>query len=146
MVVQTHCPLAASLALTSILAIPPDGTVKLVAHLAQLKVYELHTNIEDFSLGGVFRNGEGNTVLLRVDMDALPVKELIALPYASSLTMRDADGNEKPVMYACGHEGTGRVERNFDRAVPTGRRVKWRQQRPWLTMDFIPRFQFPIIS
>jgi amidohydrolase len=37
-------------------------------------------------------------------MDALPVKELTGLPYASSVTMRDADGIEKPVMHACGHD------------------------------------------
>lgn len=77
---------------------------KLAVHLAQLKVYELHTNIGGYGLAGVFRNGEGKTVLLRADMDALPVKELTGFPYASSLTMRDADGNERPVMHACGHD------------------------------------------
>lgn len=61
---------------------------KVAGLLAQLKVYELHTNIGGYGLAGVFQNGEGNTVLLRADMDALPVKELTGLPYASSVTTR----------------------------------------------------------
>ncbi|KAH8428341.1 M20 family metallopeptidase [Aspergillus melleus] len=77
---------------------------KVAAHLSGLKAYEIHTNIGGFGLAGVLRNGPGKTVLLRADMDALPVKELTGLPYASSVTMRDADGNEKPVMHACGHD------------------------------------------
>ncbi|KAL3480146.1 peptidase [Aspergillus californicus] len=77
---------------------------KVAAHLAQLHKFELHTNIGGYGLAGVFKNGEGNTVLLRADMDALPVKELTGLPYASSVTMHDADGVERPVMHACGHD------------------------------------------
>ncbi|KAL5365143.1 hypothetical protein BJX96DRAFT_181410 [Aspergillus floccosus] len=76
----------------------------LAAHLARLNVYELHTHIGGYGLAGVFRNGAGKTVLLRADMDALPVKELTNLPYASTATMRDADGTLKPVMHACGHD------------------------------------------
>ena len=65
---------------------------------------------------GVLRNGAGPTVLLRADMDALPVKEQTGLPYASSVTAKDAQGKEVPVMHACGHDihmtwlvGTARV-------------------------------------
>ena len=53
---------------------------------------------------GVLRNGDGPTVMLRADMDALPVKEATGLPYASTATATDADGNEVPVMHACGHD------------------------------------------
>lgn len=77
---------------------------KVAAHLSQLKAYEIHTNIGGYGLAGVLRNGVGKTILLRADMDALPVKELTGLPYASSVIMRDADGLEKPVMHACGHD------------------------------------------
>lgn len=77
---------------------------KVAVHLTQLKAYEIHTNIGGYGLAGVLKNGPGKTVLLRADMDALPVKELTGLPYASSVTMRDADGVEKPVMHACGHD------------------------------------------
>jgi amidohydrolase len=77
---------------------------KVAAHLAQLNAYEVHTHIGGYGLAGVLRNGPGATILLRADMDALPVQELTGLPYASSVTMRDADGIEKPVMHACGHD------------------------------------------
>ncbi|CRG89761.1 hypothetical protein PISL3812_06800 [Talaromyces islandicus] len=80
---------------------------KITAHLSQLNAYELHTNIGGYGLAGILRNGDGKSVLLRADMDALPVKELTGLPYASSVTMRDdanGGGVEKPVMHACGHD------------------------------------------
>lgn len=77
---------------------------KLAAHLAQWNVFDIHTHIGGYGLAGVFRNGPGKTVLLRADMDALPVKEQTGLPYASSITMSDAEGVEKPVMHACGHD------------------------------------------
>ena len=52
----------------------------------------------------VMRNGDGPTVLLRADMDGLPVKEATGLPYASTATQEDLDGIVKPVMHACGHD------------------------------------------
>ena len=78
----------------------------IASHLESLKAgYELHTSIGGHGLVGVQRNGSGPTVLLRADMDALPVLELTGLPYASRVTMKDiADGIEKPVMHACGHD------------------------------------------
>lgn len=53
---------------------------------------------------GVLRNGAGPTVMLRADMDALPISEATGLPYASTATGRDANGAEVPVMHACGHD------------------------------------------
>ena len=53
---------------------------------------------------GVLSNGDGPTVLLRADMDALPVKEDTSADYASTATARDADGSEVPVAHACGHD------------------------------------------
>jgi hippurate hydrolase len=53
---------------------------------------------------GVLRNGDGPTVLLRADFDALPVTEQTGLPYASTATAIDADGSEVGVMHACGHD------------------------------------------
>ena len=53
---------------------------------------------------GVLRNGDGPVVLLRADMDALPVREATGLPYASAVTGTDTAGNEVPVMHACGHD------------------------------------------
>lgn len=53
---------------------------------------------------GVMANGEGPTVLFRADIDALPVQETTGLPYASTKTATDAEGNVVPVMHACGHD------------------------------------------
>lgn len=67
--------------------------------------YVLHTGIGGHGLAGVLHNGTGPTVLLRADIDALPVLEQTDLPYASKVTMKDiADDVEKPVMHACGHD------------------------------------------
>src|SRR5262245_46786575 len=64
----------------------------------------------------VFKNGKGPTVLVRTDMDALPIPEKTGLPYASKVTARDKTGREVGVMHACGHDvnmtclvGTARV-------------------------------------
>ncbi|MEY9875067.1 amidohydrolase [Streptacidiphilus sp. MAP12-33] len=53
---------------------------------------------------GVLRNGEGPVVMLRADIDALPVEEQTGLPYASRVRATDQDGREVPVMHACGHD------------------------------------------
>lgn len=53
---------------------------------------------------GIFRNGNGPVIMLRTDMDALPVRETTGLPFASKVTSAAADGTETPVMHACGHD------------------------------------------
>jgi amidohydrolase len=53
---------------------------------------------------GVLENGEGPTILMRADMDGLPVKEASGLPYASVHTQADAAGQTQPTMHACGHD------------------------------------------
>jgi amidohydrolase len=66
--------------------------------------YEVTTNIGGYGLVGVLKNGKGPTVLLRADMDALPIRERTGLPYASTAEAVDTDGEKKPVMHACGHD------------------------------------------
>lgn len=66
--------------------------------------YDVHEGIGGTGVVGILRNGDGPGVLLRADMDALPVKENTGLPYASTVTAPDADGNAVPVMHACGHD------------------------------------------
>jgi amidohydrolase len=66
--------------------------------------YEVTRGVGSTGVVGVLRNGDGPTVMLRADMDALPVKEATGLPYASAVTATDPDGNEVPVMHACGHD------------------------------------------
>lgn len=53
---------------------------------------------------GVLLNGPGPTVMMRCDLDALPVEEHTGLAYASQVRARGADGVEVPVMHACGHD------------------------------------------
>lgn len=52
----------------------------------------------------VMSNGDGPTVMIRADMDALPVREQTGLPYASTASGVSIDGQKKPVMHACGHD------------------------------------------
>jgi hippurate hydrolase len=66
--------------------------------------YEVHTGIGGTGVAGVLRNGSGPVVLLRADIDALPVAEKTGLDYASQARGQDADGNDVPVMHACGHD------------------------------------------
>jgi amidohydrolase len=66
--------------------------------------YEVHEGVGGTGVVGVLRNGAGPTVLLRADMDALPVREATGLGYASTVTVVGADGNQVPVMHACGHD------------------------------------------
>jgi amidohydrolase len=65
---------------------------------------EVTTGVGGTGVVGVLRNGDGPTVLLRADMDALPVKENTCLAYASSVTATGPDGHVVPVMHACGHD------------------------------------------
>jgi len=57
-----------------------------------------------FGVVGVMKNGAGPTVLARTDLDALPVHEETGLPYASTVTTKNDEGKEVPVMHACGHD------------------------------------------
>ncbi|PYH49272.1 putative zinc metallopeptidase [Aspergillus saccharolyticus JOP 1030-1] len=66
--------------------------------------FEVHTHLGGHGVAGVLRNGPGPTVLLRADMDALPVEEKTQLPYASTRTTKDPSGTLRPVMHACGHD------------------------------------------
>ncbi|OBH50125.1 amidohydrolase [Mycobacterium mantenii] len=66
--------------------------------------YDVHEGVGGTGVVGMLRNGEGPTVLLRADMDALPVAEDTGLAYASAVIATDKDGNEVPVMHACGHD------------------------------------------
>jgi hippurate hydrolase len=57
-----------------------------------------------YGVVAVMKNGAGPTLLIRADMDALPVEEKTGLPYASKVRAKDDSGSEMPVMHACGHD------------------------------------------
>lgn len=65
--------------------------------------FEVTENVGGNSVVGVFRNGDGPTVMLRTDMDALPIEEKTDLPFASTKTA-DLNGDDVAVMHACGHD------------------------------------------
>ncbi|KAH7078336.1 hypothetical protein FB567DRAFT_502417 [Paraphoma chrysanthemicola] len=77
----------------------------IIKHLETFQAYEIHSPIGGHGLAAVLTNGPGKTVLLRADIDALPVREQTNLPYASNVTMLDkGEGVQKNVMHACGHD------------------------------------------
>ena len=66
--------------------------------------FEVTTGVGKTGVVGILRNGDGPTVMLRADMDALPIKEATGLPYASTVTATGADGKTVPVAHSCGHD------------------------------------------
>ena len=66
--------------------------------------YEVTTGVGKTGVVGLLRNGEGPTVMLRADMDALPIAENTGLAYASKISAKDDDGNDVPVGHMCGHD------------------------------------------
>jgi amidohydrolase len=66
--------------------------------------FEVTAKVGGHGIVGVLRNGTGPTVLVRTDMDALPVTERTDLPYASKVRIRDKNGRDVGVMHACGHD------------------------------------------
>lgn len=82
-----------------------ETSATIAKHLRGFNAYEVQTDIGGTGLIGVLKNGPGKTVLLRADMDALPVEEQTGLEYSSKVTVLDkSDGITKPVMHACGHD------------------------------------------
>jgi len=66
--------------------------------------YEVTDHVGGFGVVAVMKNGKGPTLLLRADMDALPVEEKTGLPYASTVRVKSDSGDTVPVMHACGHD------------------------------------------
>ena len=66
--------------------------------------YEVTTGVGGHGVVAILRNGDGPTVMLRADMDGLPIAEDSGLANASTTRQVDHDGTEKPVMHACGHD------------------------------------------
>lgn len=66
--------------------------------------YEVTEGVGGTGVVAVMENGAGPTVMIRADMDGLPVAEQSGLAYASAVTQEDIDGIVKPVMHACGHD------------------------------------------
>lgn len=76
---------------------------KLAARLRSLG-YDVTEHVGGTGIVAIFKNGSGPTVMLRTELDALPVEEKTGLPYASKVRTKDDAGQDVPVMHACGHD------------------------------------------
>jgi len=63
-----------------------------------------NTDLKGYGVIGMAKNGDGPIVLVRTDMDALPVEEETGLPYASKVATKSDEGKDVHVMHACGHD------------------------------------------
>ncbi|HET9171197.1 MAG TPA: amidohydrolase [Actinospica sp.] len=86
------------------LSLQETRTAGVLAQALRPLGYEVTERVGGTGVVGVLRNGDGPTVMLRADFDALPVEEKTGLPYASTVRAADPDGREVPVMHACGHD------------------------------------------
>ncbi|MFZ3264304.1 MAG: amidohydrolase [Terriglobales bacterium] len=66
--------------------------------------YEVTEHVGGTGIVAILKNGSGPTVMLRTELDALPVEEKTGLPYASKVHTKDDAGRDVPVMHACGHD------------------------------------------
>src|SRR5207248_11111064 len=66
--------------------------------------YAVTENVGQTGVVGMLKNGAGPTVMLRTELDALPVEEKTGLPYASKARTKDDSGRDVGVMHACGHD------------------------------------------
>ena len=76
---------------------------KMAARLRELG-YEVTTGVGKTGVVGLLRNGQGPTVMLRTELDALPIEEKTGLPYASKIVTKNDAGDNVSVMHACGHD------------------------------------------
>src|SRR6478609_4687167 len=86
------------------LSMQETRTGKLAAGRLRTAGYEVTAGVGKTGVVGLLRNGDGPTVMLRADMDALPVEEATGLPYASKIKSKDRQGNTVPVANMCGHD------------------------------------------
>jgi amidohydrolase len=86
------------------LSMQETRTAGLAAERLRAAGFDVSTGIGKTGVVGLLRRGAGPTVMLRADMDALPVAEATGVPYASTATGTDREGNTVPVMHACGHD------------------------------------------
>jgi amidohydrolase len=76
---------------------------KLTAHLRSAG-YDVTEHVGGTGVVAILKNGDGPVIMLRTELDALPVEEKTELPYASSVRSKDNAGRDVPVMHACGHD------------------------------------------
>jgi amidohydrolase len=86
------------------LSMKEDRTAARLATELKALGYQVTTGVGGTGVVGVLRNGNGPTVLLRTELDGLPIEEKTGLPYASTVKAVDLNGKTQPAMHACGHD------------------------------------------
>ncbi|MBS0546087.1 MAG: amidohydrolase [Proteobacteria bacterium] len=86
------------------LSMQEHRTAGIVASWLRERGYEVTEEVGTTGVVGLLRNGEGPTVLMRADMDALPIAESTGLPYASRKTGTDRFGQPTAIAHSCGHD------------------------------------------
>ena len=86
------------------LSMQETRTAGIAANHLKAAGFEVTSGVGKTGVVGILRNGDGPTVMLRADMDALPIKEATGLPYASTVTGTDPSGKTVPVAHSCGHD------------------------------------------
>jgi metal-dependent amidase/aminoacylase/carboxypeptidase family protein len=80
-----------------------ETSARLAAELKKVG-FEVTEKVGGNNAVGILKNGDGPVIMIRTDMDALPVQEKTGLAFASIKKAKNADGNEVSVMHACGHD------------------------------------------
>src|SRR6516225_1305558 len=86
------------------LALQQQQTAAKLADRAKAMGYDVTTGVGGTGVVAILRNGTGPTVLLRTDMDGLPIEEKTGLPFASQVVIKNSSGATTPVMHACGYD------------------------------------------
>jgi amidohydrolase len=86
------------------LSLHEEKTASKIADQLRKLGYDVATHVGGTGVVGVLKNGSGPTVMIRAELDALPVLEKTELPYASHVTTHNDQAVEVPVMHACGHD------------------------------------------
>ena len=86
------------------LSFKEERTSKKLANILKNLGLEVTENFGGYGVVALLKNGEGKTIMLRADMDGLPVKELTGAPYASKTKSFNQVGDEVFTMHACGHD------------------------------------------
>jgi amidohydrolase len=86
------------------LAFQEVQTAAKLAARARALGYEVTTDVGRTGIVAVMKNGPGPTVMLRTELDALPVEEKTGLPFASQVVVKNGNGQSTSVMHACGHD------------------------------------------
>ena len=86
------------------LSMQEKRTAGLAADRLRAAGYEVTPGVGKTGVVGLLRTGDGPTVMLRADMDALPIEEATGLPYASKVKAQDREGKTVPVGHMCGHD------------------------------------------